>query len=368
MEEKSRSLYIHIPFCKKICSYCDFAKLYYNEDLVDKYLSALEKEITEIYQNDLIKTIYIGGGTPSALKISQLARLFLIIEKINLKDSYEMTFEFNVEDITEEKLKFLKEKGVNRLSIGIETVGEKFFKFLNRENELETCKAKVELSKLYFDNISLDLIYGFYNQSIEELDKDLDFLLSLKVPHLSIYSLIIEKNTLLYINKVPSIDVELEAEMYYHIIYKLASFGYEHYEISNFAQRGFKSKHNLTYWNNEEYYGFGLGAHYYLDSSRGENTRSLNKYLEGNYLLSEEKLNLRKKMENHLILGLRKIKGVNQDEFFKLYDKKLEELFPITDLISKELLVKKNQNIFIPLDKLYVQNYILEHFIGENDE
>lgn len=362
-KESVKSLYIHIPFCKSICSYCDFCKMFYNETLVDKYLIELKQEIENCYHNDIIDTIYIGGGTPSILKIEQLQKLFTILKRIRLSRTVEFTFEVNVSDINEELLKLLRENNVNRISIGIETINSKFLKLLERNHTMDEAYEKVMLAKKFFDNINVDFMYGFYGETMADLKDDLDFFKSLDVRHISIYSLILEPNTKLYINNTESLDEELESNMYFYIISYLKRLGYSHYEISNFAKDNFLSKHNLTYWNNSEYYGFGLGASGYVKGCRYTNTRSINKYLEHQYRLEEEKLSEDTEMENEMILGLRKIEGVNKKRFKNRYDKELEEVFDINNLLEQGLLKLENDNLFIPEDKLYLSNSILVNFI-----
>ena len=170
-----KSVYIHIPFCKSICSYCNFCKMYYNEKLVDKYLVELDHEIRSKYKGEKLKTIYIGGGTPSTLNNEQLDRLIKIIQLFNLEDEYEITIEANISDINESFLKKCKKANINRISIGIETINKKFFELLNRYNEKKEVINKINLCKKYFNNINIDLMYGFYNQTIEDLKLDLDY-------------------------------------------------------------------------------------------------------------------------------------------------------------------------------------------------
>lgn len=359
------SAYIHIPFCKEICSYCDFPKVYYKEEIVDNYLLALEKEIKARYKFEKIKTLYIGGGTPSALNIKQLKKLFEIISYLDLSSLEEFSIELNIEDINEDKLKLFKENKINRLSIGLQTINEKFYKLSNRYNDKEDVINKINLAKKYFDNISLDFIYAFPDQKIKDLDLDLDFIKSLNLNHISIYSLIIEPNTVLAIEKTKALDQDLENEMYYHIVKSLKTMNYKHYEISNFAKDNYQSKHNKVYWNNDKYYGFGLGASSYIENKRFTNTKSISNYLKDKYNVIEENIDLKTDMEYFLILGLRKIKGINIKDFFNRYNKNLEEVFNIDKYIKEKLLIKKDGYISIASDKLYVSNYILSDLIGE---
>jgi len=366
MKKSTKSLYIHIPFCKHICSYCDFCKMYYNEELVDKYLESLDKELNSIYKEEELDTIYIGGGTPSSLSIKQLEKLFSILGKVKTSSNLEFTFEANINDINSDLLDALVKNKVNRISIGIETVNPKYLKLMERNHTKEEVEEKINLVKKYFFNINVDFMYGFNNQTIEELKGDLDFFKDLDVPHISIYSLILEPNTKLFINNMTPLDEEIESNMYFYIINYLKDLGYNHYEVSNFSKSGYESRHNLVYWNNEHYYGMGLGASGYIDNIRYTNTRSINKYLLGNYVLDKTIVNEQINMENEMILGLRKIEGVNKNDFFKKFGKSIEEVFDVDNLIKDKLLVDKDGYLFIPIDKMYLQNSILVNFI-KND-
>lgn len=358
------SVYIHIPFCKTICSYCDFCKMFYNEQLVDKYLISLKKEITNNYKGELITTIYIGGGSPSSLNLEQLKKLKEIIAIFKLDKSNEFTIEVNVNDVTLDKLLMYKDMGVNRISIGVETINKKFLSFLNRYHTKEDVLNKMGLVKKYFSNINVDFMYGFVGQNIDDLKEDLSFFNDLDVEHISIYSLILEPNTKLYIDRVKSIDEDIESEMYYYIINYLEKMGFKHYEISNFSKKGYQSRHNLVYWNNLEYYGFGLGASGFINNIRYVNTRSINNYLKGNYVLEEEIQTKNLNMENEMILGLRKIEGVNKSTFFDKFNCHIEDVFDIVRLVDSNMLVDENDHLFIPSDKLYIENSILVNFIG----
>ena len=355
-----RSVYIHIPFCNTICSYCDFAKVLYKKHIVDKYLEQLDKEIKAYYLKDKIKTLYIGGGTPSFLSIEQLKKLFKIIKQFNLNECLEFSFECNIEDLTLEKLIILKENGVNRLSIGIETINKHLLKKLNRNYNINIKETIFKAKALGFNNINVDLIYAIPTQKYKDLINDLKFICSLNIEHISFYSLIIEKNTLFYINKVKPISDTLDYKMYNIIINTLKKHQYNHYEISNASKVGYESKHNLTYWNNEEYYGFGLGSHGYINNIRYENTRSIDKYLKGKYKYKHHHLTKKQTMENHMILGLRKIEGINKKQFKNKYN------IDIKDIFNTNKLIETNDNFLIPYDKIYISNEILIDFIGDD--
>ncbi len=358
-----KSVYIHIPFCNTICSYCDFCKIFYNSNLVDKYLDTLEQEIKTKYKNEIINTIYIGGGTPSSLPLKELKKLFQIT-KLFKTDLKEFTIECNIETITEEKLKLFKENGVNRISIGIQTLNDKYIKFLNRNHNKKLVDKKIKLVKKYFNNINIDLIYAIPDETLEELNEDLDYIVNLDIPHISTYSLIIEEHTKLYIDKTKNIDEELDYKMYNNIIAKLEKNNYIHYETSNFAKPDYESKHNLTYWNNEEYYGFGLGASGYIKNIRYTNTRSINKYLENSYIKELHKLNKKETIENEFIFGLRKIQGINKETFYKKYKIDICTLNSVNKMLKEEKLIDDGNYIYLNKKYLYTANDILIEFIN----
>ena len=235
---------------------------------------------------------------------------------------------------------------------------------LNRYNNKKEIIEKINLVKKYFDNFNIDLMYAFKDETMNDLINDLSFVVSLNPTHISIYSLIIEEHTKIFIDKTLPIDEELEEEMYYNIIKYLKEFGYNHYEISNFSKKGFESAHNLVYWNNMEYYGFGLGASGYIDNMRYTNTRSLNNYIKGNYVLTSETIDKKLKIENEMMLGLRKTKGIKKEDFFNKYGFNIDDYFDIIDLVKDKLLVDDGEYIYIPEDKLYVSNSIIVNFIG----
>lgn len=363
-----KSAYIHIPFCNQICSYCDFSKMFYNRGLVQKYLNALKEEILSKYKGEYLDTIYIGGGSPSCLSNLELIVLKDITYLFNLNYDYEFTIELNVDDIEEEKLLLYKQMGVNRVSVGIQTLNEKFLNLLNRKHTKEEVIKKINMVKRYFSNINVDFMYGFNGQTIEDLEQDLTFFKMLNVPHISIYSLILEENTKLHIKGYKPIDEDLESNMYCYIIDYLENIGYTHYEISNFSKLGYESKHNLTYWNNELYYGFGLGASGYVDNYRYSNTRSINNYFKGDFVLEEEFQTKELQMENEMILGLRKIIGVNKEKFFTKFNKKIEDVFYIDELLKNKLLIDNGTYLYIPKEKLYIENQVLMQFIGGCDD
>ena len=353
------SIYIHIPFCKKICSYCDFCKNFYKEDLCSKYLDSLKKEIKYKNINNKMHTIYIGGGTPSSLSFNNLNKLFDILKNIKLEDTYEFTFECNYEDIDENLLILLKNNRVNRLSIGLQTFNNKYSKFLNRNINKKEMIQKVMLSKKYFNNINLDLMYGFYNQTLEELKEDINEFIKLEVNHISTYCLIKEKHTMLDILNTPELDGDIQSQMYYLICNTLKDNGYIHYEISNFSKSNYESKHNLVYWNNEKYYGFGLGASGFINNLRYTNTKNIINYNKGNYIYEKDIIDKNQMILDEVMLNLRKKEGINLSSFKNKYNYSFSKLFKIDELLIDNLLIKTKTNIFIPEDKMFVSNEII---------
>ena len=350
------SVYIHIPFCEKICSYCDFCKMFYNEKLVDQYLDKLEDEINSLYKGELIKTLYIGGGTPSSLNIRQLEKLFKIISVFKLNSSYEATIECNFSNTTKEKLELFKKYGINRLSFGLETINSKQLEFLERdESKDNTCFIIQTAKDLGFKNINVDLMYALPGESIEDLCKDLEFIKSLDIEHVSCYSLIVEEHTKLGISNTKNIDSDLDFEMYQMICKFMKDNGFNHYEISNYAKEGYESRHNLVYWNNEEYYGFGLGASSYLDNKRCTNTRSISSYLKGSYLLDTEILEKDDLVYYEVMLNLRKSSGIDLDKLYSLYKVKLD----YNELVNLGLLELDDNKLYIPENKWYISNDII---------
>lgn len=359
-----KSVYIHIPFCDKICSYCDFCKILNNEKIVDKYLDELEKEIKKNYRFEKIETIYIGGGTPSCLTIKQLKKLFNIINIFNKDKLKEFTIECNFENTTKEKLDLFKSNNINRLSFGLESTNKEELIFLNREFSKEHIEYIISYAKkIGIKNINMDLIYALPNQTIQNIKNSLDFIISLDIPHISTYSLIIENNTLLKINNIKEISEDLDFKMYKFICNYLKENNYNHYEISNFSKNNYQSIHNDIYWQNKEYYGFGLGASGYIGNNRYSNTKSINNYLKGKYEYTNEKLSKKDIMDYQIILNLRRKNGINKKDFKEKFQKDLKECYNYNRLVNYNCLIEDKKNIYIPEEKWYISNEIIVKFL-----
>lgn len=352
------SIYIHIPFCNSICTYCDFCKIFYNKKYINDYLNNLEQEIKVRYKSEIVNTIFIGGGTPSSLDDEELIKLMNIIEIFKLNDNYEFTVECNIESITENKLKIMKKYGVNRISIGVESFDNSIIKLLGRNHTKKDVYNKMGIVKRYFSNINIDLIYAAYDD-INILKSDIDCFLKLDIPHISTYSLIIEDNTMLKINGMKNIDEDIDYEMYKYIEDTLEKNNYIHYEISNYAKNGYQSKHNLVYWNNEEYYGFGLSSTSYINNERITNTKNLRKYLNGEYLDTSVYEDKDIRMENEIMLGLRKFDGINLDRFKDKFNVSLEDIYNIDNLVRNGYLIRDNNCIKIDKKYMYISNEII---------
>ena len=345
---KPKALYIHIPFCNYICHYCDFTKLQYFSFDVNPYLDALEKELAS-YDIDSLDTIYVGGGTPTALNEVELERLLKIIEPYT-KGVKEYTFEANPDSLSLKKIKLLKNYYVNRLSIGVESTSDSVLKAINRHHTFNDVKRLIkEAREVGFNNLNVDLILGLPNVSELMLTKDIDNLIALGVEHISCYSLTVSPHTAFYINKIEAPSDNILRRYYDIVSKKLEEHGYEHYEISNYAKKGFRSLHNLIYWRNDRYYGVGLGASGYIDNKRYTNTKNFKKYLGGQFIDQEEKVSLTDDINYQIMLNLRTLEGLSLDEFKKKFgiDLLKEKKEEINIFINKQLL-KLDNNTLIP--------------------
>ncbi len=366
MQFETDAVYIHIPFCNYICAYCDFCKVYYNKKYINKYLEALEKEIKTNYKGEIITSLYIGGGTPSSLSLEKLEKLFNILKIFNLSKDCEFTFEANPDSLTIDKIRLLKEYGVNRVSLGVETINNKLQTVIDRKTDKDTVITCIKnLKNIGITNINVDLIYAIKEETIDDLKEDLNFLLSLEVPHISTYSLIIENNTKLKIDHVNNIDKTLDRKMYDLISKVLKDNNYIHYEISNFAKAGYQSKHNLKYWKNKHYYGFGVGASGYLNNIRYTNTRSITKYIEGKTTNEKEGLTKKDEMFYEIMLGLRTNKGINKKIFKDKYNINIEDLINYRKLVINKILEEDNNYLKVNEEYFYVLDEVLMKLIEE---
>jgi oxygen-independent coproporphyrinogen-3 oxidase len=330
------------------------------DTFVDDYLEALKDEILNNYEGERIETIYIGGGTPSCLTKKERVKLFRILEIFKRSPECEYTFECNPNDIDEYLLDDLCAGGVNRISIGVESFNIDNLNILERDSNFKDLEAKIKLIKNRgIDNINLDLMYAIPGEKLSVLKKDLNMLLKLEPTHISTYSLMIEDHTKLKIDGREYISEELDRKMYDTINKILKAHDFNHYEVSNFALPGYESKHNLNYWNNGEYYGFGLGASGFKAGFRYTNTKNLHEYLAGNIRAENNLMSYKDQMDNEIMLGFRKLQGINVDEFFEKYNTNIQDVYPVKDLMRSKDLIYHDGYLKIPEDKIYVMNEIL---------
>ncbi len=356
------SIYIHIPFCDNLCSYCDFTKVLNYQKFTDKYLDVLELEVQRYYKNEKIKTLYVGGGTPSTLSISQLSRLFEIIKIFDLDSECEITFEMNIESTTVDKLKLLYQNGVNRLSFGVQTFSDELLTNINRfHTKSEVINVINSAKKIGFNNISIDLMFNLPNQTLNDVIIDLEQFLQLGLTHISIYSLILEEKSVFGFKQL-EVDYDNFDLWYYKIKDVLEKNNYIHYETSNFAKQGYSSKHNLVYWNCQNYYGFGLGASSYLNNNRLENTTSITKYLNKEFDKACTKLSKLDLMQEFMFLGLRKTDGIKISEFEKKFNEDIFKVFNFEN-IDKELIVISEDVIRLSSKGLVRANDVLINFV-----
>lgn len=377
------SAYIHIPFCEKICHYCDFTKFFYQEKMADEYLAALANEIN-FYLSDKkhpMRTIFVGGGTPTALNLAQLEYLLQTIDKhMDVLNVDEYTFEANPGDLNEDKIKLLRMYGVNRISMGVQSFDNQLLEDLGRLHRVKDVEENINhLIKHGLTNISIDLMYGLPNQTIEIFNDSIEKALSFDLPHYSTYSLQIEPKTVFYqrhqkgkLHKPPE---EVEASMFELLIEKMKQHGKFQYEVSNFAEPGYESKHNLTYWDNNYYYGFGAGASGYLPGKRHINLRPFPAYVKeanasGQPILHIDEVGKKEQIEEEMFLGLRKRTGVNKNVFKQKYNVTIDQIYQeqIQDLIARSWLEETSDYVRMTEKGQLFGNEVFQRFLLDDQE
>lgn len=367
MNNHPQSLYIHIPFCEAICDYCDFPKLQYFRIFASKYLGKLEEEIQSYKISKDLKTIYIGGGTPTALEDDLFEKLLQIVEPY-IKNVQEYTIEANPESLSLLKLQLMKRYGVNRLSIGVESTDDRLLSAINRHHTYQDVKNAINNAvSVGFDNINVDLILGLPNALKPQLKKDLDNLLSLPISHISCYSLSVHPHTSFYLKGIKEQDSDIERELYDYVEECLKEAGFIHYEISNWAKPGKQSLHNFTYWKDETYYGVGLGAAGYIDNVRYTNTYSINEYLKGITIAQKEVVSEQDDKEYYLMLNLRTNRGIILKEYFdKFHEDFYQKNKEVIDKYQKDgLLINdlEKQSIYLTYEGMMILDTILMELI-----
>jgi len=375
-----RAVYIHIPFCTNKCHYCDFNSVVLQGQPVMEYLQALEREMAYTVQQmppQMIDTIFVGGGTPTVLTPEQMAYFLRSVRTYfpNQADHVEFSMEANPGTVDEEKLAAMKEGGVNRISFGVQSFDNRLLQDIGRIHDTSDVYRSLEAArKAGFTNLSIDLMFGLPNQTLEQLDRSVSAALQLDLPHYSIYSLKVEENTLFYKlyqrDELPLPDEDTELAMYRLIMDRLQAAGYEQYEISNFARPGFESRHNMTYWRNEPYYGIGAGAHGYAARLRHMNIKGVQPYIRAcqtglpraeEYAVSEQEA-----MEDFMMVGLRMLRGVRDEDFRSQFQLSISDAFgqTIRRLIGQGLLERTEDGYKLSKQGLIYGNDVFGSFLG----
>ena len=387
---KDIGIYVHIPFCKHKCYYCDFISYVNKESLVERYINVLIREITDVatgnrldYENGIdelfnVNTIYIGGGTPSFIESKYIVNIISTIkEYFKINENAEITLEVNPGTVNENKLKDYFNAGVNRLSIGLQATNDSLLKEIGRIHTYEEFLNTYKLArKIGFKNINADLMIGLPKQTIEDVEKAVNDLIKLGLEHISVYSLILEEGTVLEeqirSGKLKLPEDEEEREMYWKVKSILEANGYIHYEISNFAKKGYESQHNLDCWRQKEYVGFGVAAHSYTNDVRYSNIENLEEYIE-NYendkleetFIFNEKLTHNMKVKEYMMLGLRKLNGVSIQEFKEKFAANPIYVFKneLEKLVNEDLLEIDGDYIRLTKRGLDLANLVWEEFV-----
>lgn len=362
-----RGLYVHIPFCDAICHYCDFVKHVSKGHAHNmKYLEALKNEIQSYYEKyPHVDTIYIGGGTPSALNHEELT---FLLDTLSMYHPIEYTIEVNPESYDHEKGIIMKAYGINRVSLGVQTFNQKHLERLNRKHTNQMVFETItSLKSLGISNLNVDLIYALEHQTVEELHHDIDTLISLDIPHVSAYSLIIEEKTFfshqLKRNKFVKTDEDTEATMYDVVIDRFKDAGYDHYEISNFAKEGKTSLHNTLYWTLQEYIGVGLGAHGFIENKRTYNHKAMSKYIVDplKEVIEQDEETLR---NDHLLFKLRMTQGIDLNMVKSKYKDDIFNLYPsLLRFIDDGLLIIEDNHLKLTRRGLQLGNLVFMVFI-----
>ena len=374
-------IYIHIPFCKSKCIYCDFNSFAKKDECIKPYIKALIKEIKNYAKENkdiIVKTIYIGGGTPSYINETYIKEIIETIKNnYNIAKEAEITIEVNPGTANKKKLELYYKLGINRLSIGLQSTNDNLLKLIGRIHNFEDFLETVHIAQsIGFKNINADLMIGLPNQNILDIEETLNSLINLELTHISVYSLIIEPNTpiekQINLGKLKLPDEEIERYMYWYAKRKLEENGYLHYEISNFAKPLYRSKHNLDCWNQKEYKGFGISASSYENSIRYTNIDDIDSYIKNiensnfkeNYIL-EEKQDKEMMMKEYMLLGLRKITGVNIKEFIKKFE--VSPLYKfnkeLSKLLKEGLIVADENSIRLSKKGLDLANIVWQEFV-----
>jgi len=372
-------IYIHVPFCKSKCIYCDFNSYSGKEILIPDYFDAVKKELMHFYQisgRRKIDTIFIGGGTPSYVDSSYIFDLAeFMMNYLQVPGDVEFSIEANPGTLTRGKLLEYRIAGVNRISLGVQALQDNILKYLGRIHTAEDFMSSIDLVRnVGFQNISADLIFGIPGQTLKDWTETLHRIIDLDLQHLSCYSLKIEEGTplskLISEGKSDISDDAIDREMYYKAIELLTTHGYKHYEISNFAKPGYESQHNKLYWTEKEYIGFGAGAHSFFNNNRSSNINDIQQYCKmvaetGRATIDSVYIDKDEEMSEYMLLGLRLIDGVSFSEFKSKYGNNIMDLFgdKINDLIARGYLQLTRTNVKLTSIGLDYANQVFMEFV-----
>lgn len=365
-----KSAYLHVPFCKDICAYCDFTRCRYHAGLAEKWLITMEKEIQSKLKEVTLDTFYIGGGTPSALTYEQLARLLAMLQPYT-KDCIEFTMEANVDSLDMEKIKLCKANHVNRISLGVQSLQPELLKRMHRHHtKADVVKSINDIHQAGIHNISIDLIYGLPSQTMELWKADLQEIVeNFDIQHISLYALTIEEHSEFGRQQVKNIDEDIEADMYEFAVTFLQQHGFEHYEISNFAKDRMYSKHNMAYWDYCDFIGLGMGASGKEGHQRYDNTRNMQTYFEKGASPDIILLNKTDEMFENIMMSLRTKKGLDLQLFENRYHTTLMQQYKQTldPLLKRQLLVEKNGFLHATEKGMEILNEILLDFLPDEN-
>ena len=368
-------LYIHIPFCKQKCLYCDFASFANIDNLMEGYVDALVKEINDKSKNQIIKSLFIGGGTPSHLNNTSLKKLMDCLNELNYVEGAEKTIECNPGTLTKEKLLIIKDGGINRLSFGLQSADDVMLKRIGRIHTYKEFEENYLLARsLGFNNINIDMMFGLPNQKVDDIKKSFDKVLSLNPDHISAYSLIIEEGTPFYemYNKeliiLPSEDDE--RLMYYTAKKMLIEHGFHQYEISNYAKEDKECYHNKLYWKCEDYLGVGIAASSFINNTRKKNISNIREYINrihnNQCIIEDEYVNtINDNIEEFMFMNLRMVEGLSEEEFERRFNKNIDDVYSkvIKKHIENGLLVRKEGRIFLSNKGMELSNYVMSDMI-----
>lgn len=374
------AVYIHIPFCTNKCFYCDFNSYVLKDQPVMEYLYALDREMELTVKNTppgVIKTIFVGGGTPTVLKPDEMAYFLQSVRRHfpQWDENIEFSMEANPGTTDIDKLRVMKEGGVNRVSFGVQAFQNELLSGIGRIHDVDDVYRSLENARAAgLDNLSLDLMFGLPNQTVDMLRESIDKALALDLPHYSIYSLKVEENTLFHTlfnkNKLPLPNEEDELAMYLLLMSTMEAAGYTQYEISNFAKPGMESRHNITYWRNEDYYGLGAGAHGYVGRQRHMNIKGVNPYNEatrsGLPRLDSFPISEQEAMEDFMMVGLRMREGVSDTAFRSQFGKSLEDIFAgsLHKMLKAGLLEQAGDTYRLSKQGILFGNDVFGEFVG----